>query len=65
MTDGSVINLDNPSKLPDNSKIDHIEEPYVKASIMTPKEYVGATMEVMVKKDVAYMRILNISMKPE
>ncbi|MDD2208876.1 MAG: translation elongation factor 4 [Bacilli bacterium] len=46
MTDGSVINLDNPSKLPDNSKIDHIEEPYVKASIMTPKEYVGATMEL-------------------
>jgi GTP-binding protein LepA len=46
MTDGSVINLDNPSKLPDNSKIDHIEEPYVKASIMTPKEYVGAIMEL-------------------
>lgn len=46
MTDGSSINLDNPSKLPDNSKIDHIEEPYVKASIMTPKEYVGAIMEL-------------------
>ncbi|HOZ02218.1 MAG TPA: translation elongation factor 4 [Bacilli bacterium] len=46
MTDGSVINLDNPSKLPDNSKIDHIEEPFVKASIMTPKEYVGAIMEL-------------------
>lgn len=46
LTDGSVMNLDNPSKLPDVSKIDHIEEPYVKADIMTPKEYVGAIMEL-------------------
>ncbi|HHT67077.1 MAG TPA: elongation factor 4 [Erysipelotrichaceae bacterium] len=46
MTDGTMINLDNPSKLPDSSKIAHIEEPYVKASIMTPKEYIGAIMEL-------------------
>jgi len=46
LTDGTVINLDNPSRLPDNSKIDHIEEPFVRASIMTPKEYVGSIMEL-------------------
>ena len=46
LTDGEVMNLDNPSKLPDSSKIAFIEEPYVKASIMTPKEYVGPIMEL-------------------
>ena len=46
MTDGTVINIDNPSKLPDVSKISSIEEPYIKANIMTPKEYVGPIMEL-------------------
>lgn len=46
LTDGTIINLDNPSKLPDSSKISFIEEPYVKSSIMTPKEYVGPIMEL-------------------
>lgn len=46
LTDGSVINLDNPSKLPEASKVSYIEEPYVKASIMTPKEYVGPIMQL-------------------
>ena len=46
MTDGSVIDLDNPSKMPDASKISYMEEPYVRASIMTPKEYVGPIMEL-------------------
>ncbi len=59
LTDGTVINLDNPSKLPDSSKINHIEEPYVKASIMTPKEYVGPIMELCqerrgIYKDLEY-----------
>ena len=46
MTDGEVINLDNPSKLPDASKISFIEEPYIRANIMTPKEYIGPIMEL-------------------
>ena len=46
MTDGEIINLDNPSKLPDASKISFIEEPYIKANIMTPKEYIGPIMEL-------------------
>ena len=43
---GDMIELDNPSKLPDITTIKEIEEPYVKASIMTPKEFVGPVMEL-------------------
>ena len=46
MTDGEIINLDNPSKMPDASKVSYIEEPYIKANIMTPKEYIGPIMEL-------------------
>ena len=46
LTDGTTMYLDNPAKMPDGSKISSIEEPYVKASIMTPKEYVGPIMEL-------------------
>lgn len=46
MTDGSSIKIDNPSMMPDPQKIDRIEEPYVKATIMVPNDYVGAVMEL-------------------
>lgn len=55
LTDGTVINLDNPSKLPDSSKVSFIEEPYVKASIMTPKEYVGPIMELCQERRGIYL----------
>ncbi|MDQ2681234.1 MAG: elongation factor 4, partial [Candidatus Eremiobacteraeota bacterium] len=45
-TDGSVEMIDNPSKLPASTLIRMIEEPYVKATIMTPPDYVGAIMEL-------------------
>ena len=45
-SDGTMLELDNPSKLPDLTTIKEIQEPYVKASIMTPKEYVGAVMDL-------------------
>nr|WP_199445829.1 translation elongation factor 4 [Bacillus weihaiensis] len=50
LTDGEILNIDNPSNMPDPQKIDHIEEPYVKASIMVPNDYVGAVMELCQKK---------------
>ena len=50
MTDGTSFNVDNPSMMPDPQKIDHIEEPYVKATIMVPNDYVGAVMELCQKK---------------
>ncbi|MGG2055722.1 translation elongation factor 4 [Lysinibacillus pakistanensis] len=46
MTDGTSINVDNPSFMPDPQKIDRVEEPYVKATIMVPNDYVGAVMEL-------------------
>lgn len=46
LTDGSVINLDNPSKTPDLTTVKMIEEPYVKAEIMMPKDYVGTVMQL-------------------
>lgn len=50
LTNGSMIYIDNPVKLPKIQDIDHMEEPYIKANIMTPKEYVGAVMDVCQKK---------------
>ncbi|MEW9667338.1 translation elongation factor 4 [Ammoniphilus sp. 3BR4] len=45
-TDGEQFDIDNPSKMPDAQFIDFVEEPYVKASIMVPKDFVGAIMEL-------------------
>lgn len=50
LTDGSMIYVDNPSRLPDMQKVDYIEEPYVKATIMTPQDYIGAVMDISQKK---------------
>jgi GTP-binding protein LepA len=50
LTDGTMMYIDNPVKLPKVQEIDHMEEPYIKANIMTPKEYVGAVMDVCQKK---------------
>ena len=50
LTDGTMIEVDNPTKLPKPQDIDHMEEPMIKATIMTPKEYVGAVMDVCQKK---------------
>ena len=49
-TDGSCTKIESPSKLPDASRYDYIEEPYVKAQIFTPKEYVGAMMNLCEEK---------------
>lgn len=54
LTDGSMIKVDNPSLLPETQKIDHIEEPYVKASIMVPNDYVGSVMELCQNKRGVY-----------
>jgi len=45
-TDGSVMEVDNPSKLPDPNQMERIEEPFITASIMLPSEYVGPVMEL-------------------
>ena len=54
LTDGSMIKVDNPSMLPETQKIDRIEEPYVKASIIVPNDYVGSVMELCQNKRGIY-----------
>src|SRR5699024_1477277 len=49
-TNGDEIIVDNPSALPDATEIDQILEPYVKATIMVPNDYVGAVMELGQRK---------------
>ena len=60
LTDGSVLSIDNPSLLPDVQKIDHIEEPFVRASIMTPNDYVGPIMELCQRKRGNYKDMVYI-----
>jgi len=47
---GQKIRIDNPSKMPDPTHIDHLEEPYIRASIHTPNEYVGALMTLCIDR---------------
>jgi len=49
-TAGEVLHVDNPSKMLDQQKVEFIEEPFVKAAVMTPNDYVGAIMELCQKK---------------
>ena len=54
LSDGSMLEIDNPAKMPDASRIDHVEEPYVRASIMVPDEFIGAVMELCQNKRGIY-----------
>ncbi|WP_068674360.1 translation elongation factor 4 [Oceanobacillus sp. Castelsardo] len=65
-TDGETISVDNPSKMPDPQKIQEIREPYVKATIMVPNDYVGAVMEISQKKrgnfiDMQYLDDIRVN----
>ena len=54
-TDGTMIELTNPSNLPDPSEIEHMEEPIVSAEIMLSKEYVGAIMTLCQERRGVYI----------
>ncbi|KKE80588.1 elongation factor 4 [Bacilli bacterium] len=65
-TDGETISVDNPSEMPDPQKIQEISEPYVKATIMVPNDYVGAVMEISQKKrgnfiDMQYLDDIRVN----
>jgi len=49
-TNGTMLKVDNPSKIPPPTEIDFIEEPFVKATVIVPKDYVGPVMEVSQEK---------------
>ncbi len=50
MNDGSVVDLHNPTDMPDPVKIDTIEEPWIKATIIVPDEYLGAVLDLCTSK---------------
>ena len=55
LTDGSIVEIGNPSELPDPSRVREIDEPFVSASIMAPKDYVGPIMELCQGKRGVYV----------
>ncbi|WP_042223408.1 translation elongation factor 4 [Oceanobacillus manasiensis] len=65
-TDGELMEVDNPSLMPDPQQISEIREPFVKATIMVPNEYVGAVMEITQKKrgqfiDMEYLDDIRVN----
>jgi GTP-binding protein LepA len=64
-TDGEVFEIENPSKLPTPQEIEHIEEPYVKAMVIVPNDYVGVVMELSQEKrgefkDMKYLDVNRV-----
>ncbi|MEL6360293.1 MAG: elongation factor 4, partial [Pseudomonadota bacterium] len=59
LTDSSMLELHNPADMPDPVKIDHLEEPWIKATIMTPDEHLGAILKLCeerrgIQQDLSY-----------
>lgn len=54
LTNGEIINVDSPNKLPDRTKIKEIKEPFVKTNIYVPTEYIGPVMELCSEKRGIY-----------
>ena len=68
LTDGSQVQIDNPTDLPDPSRLDHIDEPMLSISILTPSEFLGTVMDLcqsrraeMVKMD--YLSAERVELK--
>ena len=61
LTDGSEIEISNPSELPPPNKIDKIYEPYVKATILTPNEFVGNLIQFLNEKRGVQIRMEYLS----
>ncbi len=60
LTDGSMIELHNPADMPEPQKIDHIEEPWIKATILVPDEYLGDVLKLCqdrrgIQQDLTYV----------
>ena len=57
LTDGSKVDVDAPSKMPEKTKISYIEEPYIYTNIIAPSEYIGAIMELCQNKRGIYKSV--------
>lgn len=62
-TDGDMIEVRSPQDLPDVTRIDHIEEPYLKAKIITPPEYTGAVMQLAIEHRGITTDMIHLSQK--
>lgn len=65
-TDGEVLQIDNPSQMPEPQSIEDIREPYVEATIMVPSDFVGAVMEISQRKrgqfvDMQYLDDIRVN----
>ena len=61
LTDGTELDVDNPTELPDASRIDHIDEPMLSATIITPSEYTGTVMELCQSRRAEMTRMEYLS----
>jgi GTP-binding protein LepA len=59
-TDGTVLEIENPTLMPPQQKIERVEEPYVKATILVPNDYVGVVMEICQNKRGQYVDMTYI-----
>jgi GTP-binding protein LepA len=55
LTDGSIVEIDSPNKMPDRTKIKYIEEPYIYTNIISPSVYIGSIMELCQNKRGIYV----------
>ena len=70
LTDGSKVDVDAPSKMPEKTKINYIKEPYIYTNIIAPSEYIGAIMELCqnkrgIYKSVDYIDVTRIDVHYE
>jgi GTP-binding protein LepA len=61
LTDGTAVVVHSPADMPDRAEIAAIEEPYIRATILTPKEYVGAVMELCQERRGAHVDMTFLS----
>ncbi len=62
-TDGSMLEVHSPQDLPDVTRIDHIEEPYLKAKVIVPPEYTGAVMQLSIEHRGIMTDMIHLSQK--
>ena len=63
LTNGDIINVDSPQKMPDRVNISSISEPYIRTNIFTPSEYIGSIMELCQNKRGNYLSLEYIDSK--
>jgi GTP-binding protein LepA len=61
LTDGGEVDVDNPTELPDATRLDHIDEPMLSATIITPSEYTGTVMELCQSRRAEMTRMEYLS----